>query len=941
MKKIFFVLSMFLVAISINAQDLPKIEYKSLSDKMPFDPNVKIGQLPNGIKYYIRANSKPENRAYLQIVVKAGSIDEDDDQKGLAHFIEHMCFNGTKNFPKNDLVKYLESTGMRFGADLNANTSFDRTYYLLQVPTDNAETFEKGFQVLQDWASNVSFDPEELEKERRVILEEWRLYRGAQERIMKQHYPYFFFGSKYADRDVIGDTAVIMHAPRETFLRYYKDWYRPNLMSVILVGDFDQAKAEQLLMKYFAPLKNPDKPRAKEIVKVPIHNDAKVSIATDKEMPYSMVQMIFKKNAIIEGDFASYRSGILARLSSTMLNMRMQELTRKANPPYFTAGGGYDNDFMGGLGSFSLFTIPKAEDVNGGIKATLEEAFRAAQHGFTSTELERAKTSMLKGMEKAYAERDKSESEDYADEYMRNFMFGEGMPGIAYEYAFYQKELPNIKLEEINSLTKGYLENKGLVIAVSMPEKEGSVPPTKESILQVYNETANAKYDAYIDKTTDEPLVKTKPVAGSIKSTKAIPSIDAKELTLSNGAKVIYKKTDFKNDEVIFQAFSLGGLSLAKTEDIYTAASTTEIIGNSGLGKFDETTLGKMLQGKIARVYPFINDLYEGFGGSYAPVDMETFFQILYSNFTQPRKDEEAFKSYITTSKDMLETSKKDPSGTFRDSISYVMANYNKREKPLEVADFDKVNLDKAFQFFKERFNNAGDFTFVFVGNIDEAKFIDMVNTYIASLPTNNSKENFIDHKINPPKGHTTKYVYKGVDDKASVSLKFFGDYKYNTDNNFKLKSLIEYFNIKLIETIREDKSGVYGIGARPSMNKYPTEDYMISVGFGTEPARVDELIKAVESMMESFKKTPPTKEDLEKVKEIQKKELEKNYKENNFWLGVIFNSYFNGIDPNYMNERMKQIEKLTVKDIQDAAKKYFVTKNYAKFILYPENYKK
>lgn len=941
MKKLFYVLSMFLLAVSLNSQNLPTVEYKNLTDKMPTDPNVKIGQLPNGIKYYIRANAKPEKRAYLQIVVKAGSIDEDQDQRGLAHFIEHMCFNGTEHFPKNDLVKYLESLGMSFGGDLNANTSFDRTYYLLQVPTDSAESFEKGFQVLQDWASNVSFDPEELEKERGVIREEWRLYRGAQERIMKQHFPIYYWGSKYAERDVIGDTAVIMHAPRETFLRYYKDWYRPDLMSVIMVGDFDAKKAEELFNKYFGGLKNPANPRKKEYVKVPIHDDVKVSIATDKELQYSMVNVIYKMPQMPEGDFGSYRSGIVSRLVATMLSMRMQELTRKANPPYLYAGGGYDNDFMGGLGSFNVIAIPKGDDMNTGLKSALEESFRAAQKGFTATELERAKTAILKGMEKAYAEKDKTESEDYADEYMRNYMFGEAMPGIDYEFAFHKKELPTITLDEINKTMKNYITNKGIVISVSLPEKEGMKVPTQNDILAVYNEAANAKYDAYVDKTSNEPLVAKKPTAGSIKSTKDIASIGAKELTLSNGAKVIYKKTDFKNDEVLFQAFSFGGMSKANDDQIYDANSATEIIGNSGLGKFDETTLGKMMQGKIVRVSPYISDLNEGFGGSYAPNDMETFFQVLYSYFTQPRKDEEAFKSFIASSKDLIETSKKDPSSAFRDTISYVMANYSKREKPWSAEDYDKINLDNAMKFYKERFADASDFTFIFVGNIDEAKFNDMVNTYIASLPATNSNEKFVDRNIEPPKGKTTKYVYKGMDDKASVSLKIFGDYKYTPENNFQVKALIEYFNIKLLESIREEKSGVYGIGARPSLNKYPKADYTISIGFGTEPKRVDELVSAVEDIMDNMKKNPPSKEDLAKVKELQKKDLEKNMKENSFWLSLIYSSTMNGLDPNYINNRMKQIEKLTAKDIQAAAKKYLVTKNYAKFVLYPENYKK
>lgn len=937
MKKILLIVSLFMFSFSLYSQDLPNVEYKSLKDKMPTDPNVKIGKLSNGIVYYIRANNKPEKRANLQIVVKAGSIEEDDDQKGLAHFIEHMCFNGTKHFPKNELVKYLEGTGMRFGADLNANTSFDRTYYLLQVPTDQDKTFEDGMQILQDWLRGVSFDQDELDKERRVILEEWRLYRGAQDRIMKQQFPKMLWGSRYVDRDVIGDTAVIMNAPRETFLRYYNDWYRPNLSAVILVGDFDVKEAEAKLIKYFEPLKNPENPREKKYYPMPEHADPKISVATDKELPYSMIQILYKRKAEEQGNFEYYRKGFVSQLMSVMLSMRYQELTRKANPPFMYAGGAYENMQISDLAAFALFTVPKTEDVMGGYKSLLEEAFRAYQHGFTATELERAKTTLLKSMETGYKEKDKTESENFADEYMRNFMFGEAIPGVAYEYAFMKKELPGITLNEVNTFVKEMLVNKNLFIGFSMPEKEGLVPPTEAEIMKVYSEVSSAKLEAYIDKATNEALVKKAPKAGTITSLKELKEAGATEWTLSNGAKVILKKTDFKNDELQFSAFSMGGTSLCKDADYLSASNASGIIANSGLGKFDENTLSKMLQGKIARVSPYITDLSEGLYGMTTPQDMETFFQLLYSYFKQPRKDSEAFQSFITSTKDMMANQGKDPSSVFGDTIQAVMGGYHLREIPTKMEDMDKINLDKAFEFYQERFADAGDFTFVFVGNYDDKIMEDMVKKYIASLPGKASNEKFVDHKIAAPKGKFTKIIKKGVDDKASVSMKFYNDFEYTPQNIFVLRSLIELFNIKLIEIVREEKSGVYGVGARPRMTKFPTPEYQISVGFGTEPKRVDELVSTIEDMMRDFQNNVPKEEDLLKVKEIQRKELERAAKENDYWVSILQNSYYNGLPLATVEQKLKMIDNLTAKDLQDAAKKYFTVKNYGKFILYPE----
>lgn len=939
MKKLLLIVSMCLISFSLQAQDLPAIKYNSLSDPMPTDPKVKIGKLANGLKYYIRENKLPEKRAYLQIVVKAGSIDEDNDQFGLAHFIEHMCFNGTKHFPKNDLIKVIESSGMKFGQDLNANTSFDRTYYLLQISTESEKNFEDGMQILQDWLANVSFDPEELDKERKVILEEWRLGRGAGERIQKQQFPKMLYGSRYADRDVIGDTATILHAPREVFLRYYKDWYRPNLSAVILVGDFDATVAENKIKKYFEPIKNPTPEREKIYYSIPEHKEPQISIASDKEMPYSMIQMLFKRKAQPQGSFKNYRDGFVHNLAATMLSLRYNELTRKAKPPFMYAGGGYQNNMqISDLAAFTLICMPQTGDIMGGFRALLEEAFRASQHGFTATELERAKTTILKSYETSYNERDKSESEGYASEYFRNFMFNEAMPGIAYEYAFAQKEVPGITLEEINQSIKGMLVNNNLFIGLSLPEKDDIEKPTEAEIMRVFNEVANSKLDAYVDNVTTEPLLKRKPKAGRISEVKDVANLGAKEYTLSNGARVITKKTDFKNDEVQMRAFSYGGTSLMSDADFRTGENAAGIIDACGLGKFDQNTLTKMLQDKMCGVSPYIDDINEGVSGSTTPQDMETFFQLLYSYFKSPRTDTDAFAAFISNTRDQLENQDKDPSSIYRDTIMATLSNYHKRGLPFETKHLDQIKLERAMELYKERFADAGDFTFVFVGNFDQNELENYIKTYIASLPGKNSKEKFVDVGIESPKGKYTKIVKKGTDKKSTVMLRFYNDYEFSSENNYALSTLAELTNIRLYEQIREDKGGVYGVGFGLRGSKYPKAKYTGTVSFGCDPDRVDELISATEKVLNDFKTTLATDEEVAKVKELQKKALEKSSKENDYWMNVIYSSYFLNEPASTIEEKLQRIEKLTAKDIQATAKKYLNFTNYGKFILNPEN---
>lgn len=912
------------------------LKITDMNAELPVDPSIIIGKLDNGLTYYIKENSKPEDRALFQILIHAGSVQEDDDQQGLAHFLEHMCFNGTESFPKNELISFLESTGMRFGSDINASTGFERTLYFVEVPTDDPQIMDNGMKVIEEWAHKVSFAPEEIEKERGVIMEEWRLYRGANERVMKKHYPFILYKSKFADRLPIGDTSIIQNAPREAFLRFYKDWYRPDLMAVIAVGDFDKYEIEKKIKERFSKIKPVKNPREHFAYPIPDHKEILVSVATDKELTYSMVQMYFMHDEIPEGTYDAYRNKIKDAIMTQMLNARLNELTRLADPPFYFAGGNNGN-FIGEKGAMTLMAVVNSEAITKGAEALMTETFRSLQHGFTETEFDRAKKEMLTTIRKAYKEKDKSENIQFAMEYGRNYMNGEGIPGIAYELKLYEKFTPEFTLAEINDRIKNLIKKENLVITVSAQEKEGVVIPSEDEVLALFNKVSNLKLDPYIDKVIDKPFFDKDLVPGNIVDEKKIESIGVTVLTLTNGAKVILKPTDFKNDEILMRAYSLGGTSMANDDIYYSAESAAEIINEAGISDFSVTDMEKLFAGKTLRASPFVRELTEGINGSCSPDDLETFLQLVHMYFTDPRKDEESFMSYITRTKDMLRSSQEAPRNSLSDTMNSVYYNYHFRKLPMTVEKIDKINLDEVHKFYKERFADASDFTFIFVGNFNVEVMKDQVRNYIASLPATNSKEKWKDIGLTMKKGKFHKEVKKGIEQQSSVYLILSGDFDYNPENRFEVNSMIEVLRIKLREEIREEQGGVYGIGAVARISKYPNEDYRIYMMFGCNPKRTDELIGIIKGIVKEMVDNPPDEEYMTKIKEIMRREYEVHLRENNFWLSNLYSKDFYNENPESILKYKNKLEELTAEDIHKAAKQYLSTPNFSEFILYPE----
>jgi zinc protease len=915
----------------------PSLFSQELSDALPKDPAVRTGTLANGMKYYIRKNHKPENRVEFRLAVKTGSVMENDDQQGLAHFCEHMQFNGTEHFPKMDLVNFLESTGVRFGAHLNAYTSFDETVYMLQLPMDKADMLDKGMLVMQDWAGHATFEDVEIDKERGVVVEEWRLGRGANERIQNKQLPVELYNSRYAERIPIGKKEIIEKCSYQTLRNFYHDWYRPDLMAFMAVGDFNLDSMEMQIKKRFSTLQNPPNERPRTKYTVPLHDSTLITIAGDKELQFQIGQIIFERPKETETSVGDYRRSIVGRLYDGMLNARLQEIMQKGDAPFAFAGAG-DGQFLGGLYAYTAFVALKPDQIQAGLKSILDEMYRVKQTGFTTTELEREKKDVLTKMEEQFNERDKTESSNYIQEYLRNYLSEEPYPGIEYEFGLYKKFVPGITIDEVNALTTKRMNSGSRVIAIGYQIKDSStVAPTEKEILGIVDAASKHTLTAYNDKVSNKPLLSQMPTPGKVTAEESIADLGITKWTLSNGAHVIIKPTDFKNDQILFSAHCPGGTSLSGEADFISASFADNVVDMSGVSEFDETTLRKMLAGKNVTLGPTMSELQEGFSGKSTPQDIETMCQLLYLYATSPRKDPEAFQAFQGQMSSFLKNRDNDPQTAFRDTLQVTMAQYHPLEKPFTMETLNKIDIDKALSFYKDRFSDYSNFTFYFVGNVKPMELKPLVEKYVASLPAAGRKEMWKDLGVNPPKGTIMKSVYKGIEPKSSVTINITGPFQYNPKNRFDLQAMTEVLSIKLRETLREDMGGVYGVRVSSTPLHYPHERYQLSISFGCDPARVKELVDETMRKLDTMTMKAPDEIYVTKVKQIQKHEYEVNLKENSYWLGALSQLNFNGEDPHGILNRKNLIENLNAGDILKAGQQYCAKNNLVEVVLYPE----
>jgi zinc protease len=896
-----------------------------LDQPLALDSRVHTGKLPSGLTYYVMQHKKPEKRAQIWLAVNAGSVLEDDDQRGLAHFVEHMGFNGTKRFPKQAIVDMLEKSGVAFGADLNAYTSFDETVYTLQVPTDKPELVNKAVGVLRDWSDSVTFDPVEVDKERGVVLEEWRLGRGAGMRLFDKQAPVVFFGSKYADRITIGKPEIIKGAPRDTLVRFYKDWYRPDLQAVIAVGDFDPADMEAKIKAEFGSQKPAASPRPRTAVPVPPHEKALVTVETDPEATTTAVSITTKMAHRPLATARDYRRTIAERLYNQMLNSRLDEIRRKPNAPFlfaYSRSGG----FVRTADSFTQSANLKEGKVPDALGSLLEEELRVERNGFTQSELDRAKSDVLRSFQQNVKQRDTEDGKNFAREIVRLFLTDEAMPGPEAELGLAEKLLPTITLAELNDLGKS-LGKGSKVIAVTGPATMQK--PTEASILAMASDIAARKIDPYVDAVSNVPLVATAPKPGPVKTTKAMSELGVTEWTLANGVKVVVKPTDFKNDEVRMSGFAPGGTSLAADADWDSVRYADTIVGQGGLGSFDAVALRKALAGKVVSVNASIGELDESISAGASPADLESMFQLVYLSFTAPRKDENAFAAWKAREEENAKNRRLSPEGTFyEDMLVFSTQNHKRRQLPTPET-IQKVSLDKAFDFYKARFADASSFTFVIVGNLDLDKTKTLAETYLGSLPAAGKKDNWKDPNVVKPKGVQKKQVAKGSEPKSSVTLTFHGPETWSRDAANDMQMLGEVLRIRFREVLREDMGGVYGVGASGAVTRRPKQEFNFTVSFGCAPDAIDKLEKAVFDEIKAVQTNGIGPDYISKVKELRKRAHETSLRENGWWLRELERSYTFGDDPKLILDFDPWVEKVTSDRVKAAAKKYLTSTQY------------
>ena len=909
----------------------------ALSGLMPFDPEAAVGTLPNGMRYYVRPNAKPARRAELRLVVKAGSALEDDDQRGLAHFVEHMMFEGTRRFPGQSINDFLGSLGLSIGADANAATSYDDTQYTLRVPTDVPGVLDRALTVIEDWAQAATLDQAGIERQRPIILSEWRMNLGAGERVGEKIRRAQLEGSRYADRRPIGDPSVIERAQRDTLLRFYRDWYRPDLMAVIVVGDVDRDRTVAMIRDRFSGLRSPLGARPRPAYDVPEHPGIRFAFVTDKETTATVVQLSNLRPARNQGTVGGYRDIMRDQLFGAMFSARLDELGQGPNPPFLRAAA-----------DRSLFPAPKSRDealvqalvandgVARGIDALVTELHRVAQFGFTATELARAKQAMMLGYERVVTESPDRESASRADEYTRNFLQSEALPTIWQELAFHRRFVPEITLEEINKLTADWFPENNRNVLISAPET-GVALPTEAQLAEVVKSASAKKLQPYVDTAAGEALLSAPPARGAIAKT-VDRGNGITEWTLSNGVKVVLKPTTLKEDQILFRATAPGGTSLAGDADFIPARVADTVIAAGGAGTFSSVMLDKITSGKAVVVQPYINELEQGMGGGATPQDLETLFQLVYLRFTQPRADQDAFAALSSQARSLLANQQASPDVVFNQTIDAALSREHPRRQPETPATVDRWNLAKSLAFYKERFADAGSFTFVFVGSFTVDAIRPMVETYLASLPATRTHTPWKDLGITPPATVVEKTIQKGIAPKSQVAIVFSGPFQDDAQHRLTLKTMTMLLQSRLFDTIRQELGGTYSITSIPDSTRFPRGEYTVRIEWTCDPQRTDALVRRVFQEVEYVKGLRLGEGQMARVRESLLRDYENDSQDNRYVLQQITDAYEDG-DASDLGAVMNvpaQIRSLTGDDIQRAAQTYLDTSKYVKVTLMP-----
>ncbi len=931
MKKSIFLLGLILVfAGQLSAQ--PKME------KLPIDPKVKYGKLDNGLTYYIRHNELPKERAEFFIAQNVGSILEEDNQNGLAHFLEHMAFNGSKSFPGNKLVGYLETIGVKFGQNLNAYTSWDRTVYnISDVPTTRESIVDSCLLILHDWSGALSLDEKEIDKERGVIREEMRSYGGAQWRTLEKILPQVLPGNQYAKRNIIGTADVIMNFKPQELRDYYHKWYRPDLQAVIIIGDIDPDQIESKLKTVFADIPKPVNAAERTHFQVEDNPEPLVAVVTDKEATYTRISIDYKHKPApdeVKASSVGLMLNFFNSVISQMMNTRLNEIREKPTAP-FNSAYCYQGDFANTMTeeAWSIGATVKENNTEDCLKTITREMERIKRFGFTASEYDRARTDILTRYESAFKEKDKTLNRNYASEYVNHFTKGGYIPGIETEYNMLNNIAPAIKVESINQIIKEMITDKNVVISLTGPEKEGVETPSKDQLLAWFEGAKAENIEAYQDKVSNEPLMKELPAGGSVKSESKDEKFGTVNYTLSNGVKVVIKPTTFKDDEILMSASSPGGSSHFPESDltnikIYHSASTL-----GGLGAFSQTDLNKVLSGKNVSVQPTMTLTHEGFSGNAAPKDFETMLQLIYLNFTAPRMDQDAYEAFISRTKSQLESQLAAPEIALVDTMNNVLNKNRDRNSRLKSEDLATANYQTIMNWRKDRYKDASDFTFVFIGNIDPVATKDLIAKYLGSLPSINRKESWKTVEAGIKTGEKkVDFEKQMLEPKATVIDVYSGTLKTDMSTRLKMNILSQILRLIYTEKVREEAGGTYGVSVGGSIADYPKGQASIQVYFQTDVPKKDELNTIILNEFKALAASGPREEDFQKTKEFMLKDQQQQLQENGYWNHIITNFYRVGYD-GYTNYT-QTVNAITPTDIKALANELLDQKNLIQVIM-------
>ena len=938
--KLFSIIFLFLGISFMNAQK-PANTTKTTNAEKPIGvhPDLRKGVLPNGLTYYIMKNEMPKNVMSIRLATQVGSILETEEERGLAHFVEHMAFNGSTNFKKNELVDYLEKTGTRFGPDLNAYTSFDETVYMLDIKANDKDMVNKGLLIFEDWAGRLSFDGDEIDKERGVVIAELRGSLGARDRMGKEIYPVVFKGSNYAQRLPIGLESVVQNASYETIRNFYKKWYRPELMALIIVGDINVDEMEAEVKKRFSFLKSPANPVARKRESLPLEIGKNVKIASDKEANMTIVELAYRHRSKDIKSENDYKERIVRSLYNNMISSRLSEYTKKPDAPFTNAFTGYGKS-VGDIDTYRSTAFTTTDKIAAAVQALVIENRRVQLHGFAETELNRAKSAILKSLEKAVSEKNQVESRIHASRLVSHYLQNNPYLSAEQELEIAKKFLDEISLNDMNSTVQKWIRPNDWILTVMAPQAADKPLPTESHLMTVVENAKKENPEPYRDIMIPSKLLMEAPMKAFLNYEKFHIRTGIYEWVFSNGARVFFKPSQLKNDEVIFAAQSYGGTSLLNNEDLLHSELSTSIVSKSGVGQFTSTQLEKFMADKIIRLNPYLSQYVEGFSGVSSPKDMEDFFQYLNLYMRFPMMYDNEAQAALNEQKAFRQNDMKNPDYYFSFMANKIKTGDHPRFRYTQIEDLDKIDLYRSFKIFKERFKCPEDFVYVFAGNIEPKILIEYIATYIATLEPCNEQEKPFFIKTEPDKSQSKYVFYKGTAEKATAEGNYQGEFPYTSRDNRIMNIAVAIANIKLRERIREDLGGVYGIRMFGNADKFG-DWFNVSFRYTADPEKLEMLMTESLKVLDTLILFGPKEDDIEKVKAQQLQGWRVDSQQNRWWVSNILSKVMDDEDFNaILLEDLEAFWATVTKDeIRDMIRRVMDPTKLIKIMMYPEQY--